>query len=245
MRNYTSPAATIHHGANRLWTARKPGALLRDLAFSPDGSLLAVSHDAGISLLDAAAGQHRLTIPMKPAHWKGKVPVNPNWSSSLTFSPDGSMLASCTTSGHVVLHEVSSGKEMLFAPGKSWLRAVSFVNGRLMSTGVDLETNGERICLHDASSGKKVASVKTHDRVFARQVAISPKGNRAAVETGDHHFRLLDIQAQKQVAQVEDQCADVLRFSPDGKTLAVGYMGSKYSIYDAKTGKKTVSVKTW
>ncbi len=73
---------------------------LKDLAFNPNGDILAVSHDEGITLWDLNTGKQARTLPGK-------------WDLSLTFSNDGSKLASFDCyHGYIRIHDTFSGKEL-------------------------------------------------------------------------------------------------------------------------------------
>ena len=102
-----------HSGTVILWDANT-GKLLRTfpgeanqtglnlLVFSPDGRMLASSHDPGsISLWDVSTGKRLQAITNVPTIWK----------ASSVFSPDGKMIA-WKKSLDIVLWDVNSGKEV-------------------------------------------------------------------------------------------------------------------------------------
>jgi WD40 repeat protein len=112
-------AAAGDNGKVRLWDVAA-GKITRELsgdprgvvmvAFSPDGTTLAASLGEGnLGLWDVATGKLRLRLEGHPEWWAG----------SLTFSPDGKLLAaiatmhSQSTERAVRLWEVKTGKELV------------------------------------------------------------------------------------------------------------------------------------
>jgi WD40 repeat protein len=78
----------------RLGTARfRPGKLIRVLAFAPDGRTLAGTVDSRFIVWDVASGRELRAFPRE---WDFKNPT-------LAYSPDGKMLAFCSSSSSVRL----------------------------------------------------------------------------------------------------------------------------------------------
>ena len=75
------------------------GTLRRSNTFSPDGQYLAVVSSIGIWLYDVATSRERALIPTTSS------------VTSVSFSPDGMLLASGSGDGTVKLWDVSTGQE--------------------------------------------------------------------------------------------------------------------------------------
>jgi hypothetical protein len=69
-------------GGRELWRERQEHWQITSLTFSPEDRLLAVCHDGGMDLLDAATGRSHRRVELR-AHYVGPV----------TFAPDGRTLA--------------------------------------------------------------------------------------------------------------------------------------------------------
>lgn len=91
--------------------------MLNDIAFSPDGSIMATCHHGGnIYLRDPDTGQVQKTLR---AHQRVA------WS--ISFSPDGKWLASCGCDSMVYVWEVATGEEVLCRKGhEGWLMQAEF-----------------------------------------------------------------------------------------------------------------------
>jgi WD40 repeat protein len=80
---------------------------IRDVAYSPDGSLIATASGDGTAILwDAATGSRILTLI---GHSSGIF--------SLAFSPDGKLLATGSEDNTARIWDVQTGKEILTLPG--------------------------------------------------------------------------------------------------------------------------------
>jgi WD40 repeat protein len=110
------------------WGASRPGDVLKALALSPDGNILATAglSDAGVRLWDAPSGHPRGFLPATGG------PVN-----GLAFSPDGRLLALARQDGTAVLCEVETAREVGAIRARSGpLEAVIFAEaGRMLATG--------------------------------------------------------------------------------------------------------------
>jgi WD40 repeat protein/DNA-binding SARP family transcriptional activator len=176
-----------------------------DLAFSPDGRLLAAANfDGTARVWDLASGKQRLTLPI------GGLVV------AVAFSPDGRLLATAGSDGTVRVWDVSTGEETQSFEGHvGTILSVAFSpdGKRLASASLD---NTAR--LWDVSTGREVLVLTGHT-LGLTDVAFSPDGTRLATSSNDGTVRVyvLPIQDLVDLARsrltrgwTEDECRQYL-----------------------------------
>ena len=146
------------------------------LAFSPDGSILATGEfkqqaglipEASIRVWDVAQGRALRRIP-----------VPQQWVRSMSFSPDGKTLASCSTEAGLRLWDVASGREVMPLPGhRSAIRTlvVSPADGTVVTGGQD-----GTIRHWDPATGRELGLITIFDTPVD-SLAIAPDGQRLLV----------------------------------------------------------------
>ena len=197
------------------------------MAYSSDGTWLAVPSSIGIWLYDMQTGA-------KVALLRGHEGV----VHAVTFSPDGQTLASMSGGGTFRVWDVASGQlkgtlESLNFPG---LHAASFSpDGSKLASGADEGFIG----LWDVASGELQNVLPGHEDEI-RFVAFSPDGSRlaSAGDFQDPTVKVWDLRTG-QLTILEGQVEYVvsLSFSSDSQTLAVGSPSDGVQLWDADTGQ--------
>ena len=95
-------------------TAQKNLGLIAALAFSPDGTLLAVGAHSQVHLWDVNTGYKLLSI--NTVHKRGRVTFR-NYAKPLVFSPDGAILVNGTSNGTILVWEVATGDQIAALDG--------------------------------------------------------------------------------------------------------------------------------
>ena len=177
---YPPPREPLNpENAARVAQLARPGkGWVAEIAFSPDGRLLAVASSIGVYLYAAADLREVRFLPTD-----SPVP-------SVAFSPDGRALASASDDRTIRLWDAASGALLRTLAGHtSWVRSVAFSpDGRLLASGSEDNT----IRLWDAASGQLLRALEGHTNTVL-SVAFSPDGHLLASGSRDGTVRLWGV----------------------------------------------------
>jgi WD40 repeat protein len=225
-----------------------PGAI-GDLAFSPDGTLLASSGGGGgPAVWDVRSGKEILRL-------NGRL----RWCDGVAFSPDGTRLAASDDDMTVIVLDVTAGKEVYSMPGEyrfghtggrgSVRPAFDREGKQLASVAPD---NTVKVCA--AADGHEVFTLRGHaDPVSC--VAYSPQGSRLASADEGGAIKVWDSRIGQEFLTLQDPSLrsydphDSLALSPDGSRLLTtdnarsreGKEGAT-KLWDVMTGAETLTL---
>lgn len=205
-------------------------ALVRSVAFSPSGTMLASgSMDSTIKVWDVGSGDVLVTLP-------GHVGL----VRSVAFSPDGRLLASGGVDGTVKLWEVGTWAELRRLDHLAAVNSVAFSPDGVLLVTACTDT---RVRLWDIAAGKEVLVLSGHaDLVWS--VSFSPDGQRVASGSEDGTARLWDVRTGRSLKTLvhtidgERVPVNTVAFSPDGAVLATGSDANVVELWNVSTGAK-------
>jgi WD40 repeat protein len=184
-----------------------------------------------IELLNLAAGRDRRALEVR----KGQ-------AEFVTFSPDGKTVAAAVADAEIQLWDVTTGKRLRVLRNRGPVLGTPFVfspDGKTIAgSGSD-----ETVRVWDAATGKQVRSWKNLDepspvassQIFA--VALSPDGTMLATSDFSGRTCLRELATGKTL-RVWRNGGLGGAFSPDGKTVALGVMHQRITLWSVGTGKE-------
>ncbi len=166
-----------------------------EVAYSPDGSQLAVVSSIGIWLYDAETGE---PLDLLTGHT--------SFILSIAFSPDGSTLASGSMRT-IRLWDVNTGDTLKTLTGHTApVLSVAFSgDGRTLATG----SRDRTIRLWDVNTGETLKTLTGHTD-WVRSIAFSPDGSTLASGSWDGAVLLWDLRPPTAPAAAEDINGDGL-----------------------------------
>jgi eukaryotic-like serine/threonine-protein kinase len=249
LRKWRIPKGTA--GDVKLWDAQtgrplhlqlgSPSDNVAAVALSPDGTRLAATRrDHAVLVWDLATGD--------PSTLEGPADRT---ASVVNFSPDSRRLVSLhhlnESSSHdgpvmMKVWDLTSRKSVLTLdrlPALLWGVSFSPDGKRLVANVFRPGT----VSVYDAETGGEVFSCKDPDG-SVRGAVFSPDGKRLAT-TGEKGVRIWDVATHKPVAVWPADSAGgfCLRYSRDGKRLAMGCIEGVVEVWDTATGQKVKTFK--
>ena len=197
------------------------------IAWSPDGSRIAVGGRNNVMIIDADTGRPELTMTPPGSEVFG-----------MAWSPDGSLLASSSYGGDVSLWDAAIGKLRRTISSSAPVNTLAFSpDGKLLAGG----SRSQRIELWNVITGDRVACIRGHvGRIF--EVCWSPDGSRLASASGDGTIKIWDprqFSDADPVSQID--AAQGVAWSPNDDRLACVGPDGIVKLLDPET-RKTLAV---
>ena len=196
---------------------------VNSVAFSPDGSVIA---SGGLKVggnTDESKGEIRLWS-VKDGKCIANLEEHEGLVYSVSFSPDGSIIASGSEDNTIKLWSVRDGVCIATLKGHwSLVSSVSFSpDGLMIASGGGDEYKSE-IKLWWISNGQCIATLEGHQS-FIPSVSFSPDGSMIASGSNDDTIKLWSVSSGQCIATLEGHEANVysVSFSPDGSLIASG-----------------------
>jgi eukaryotic-like serine/threonine-protein kinase len=200
------------------------------VTFSLDGTRIAVVNDQVVKIWNTETGQLTLTLN-----------GHTNAIHCVTFSADGSNIATASADGTVRVWNANTGEQTLILKGYD--NVVFSPSGKQL-TSTSAEDNDFSVTLWDLATGLEVFKMNGHqDYVYA--VAFSTDGTRIASAADDKTVRIWDAATGKENLILKGHTETIwcVAFSPDGRRIASA--GDEHTLkhWDAVTSDETLMLK--
>ena len=231
-----------------------------NVAFSPDGQVLASARPNGVELWDVKTGtalgvlKHQTqvyavafaphgqliatsgsdgTVKLWDARtYQERMTLKGHYKpvESVAFSPDGKLLATASHDETIKLWDVVTGQEHMILRNPREVRAVAFSPDGKLLATGDADN---LVKLWDATTGQLLATLEGHIGPIS-YLAFSPDGRRIATSSDDGSVRLWAVESRQEVAEFKGQggAVFVVAFAPDGQTIATGNKDGSVRLYD-------------
>ena len=219
----------------------RPGGIITDAVFSPDGRSVAVctaresldppsKEGQEVQVWDWSSGKQ---------HWRAAVPSG---ARSVAYRPDGQRLAVLCAAGELAMFDADAGREVLRWRAHESEMPSHWVNNGKVGYSPDGQSlliwgMGHDVRVFDADSGSlrypaMVRRDKCHDLEF------SPDGRLMALASYDHSVQVRDFATGSVVAELPAHPDQVYsaRFSPDGRLLVTACRDRTVRVWDWRAG---------
>ncbi len=208
-----------------------PDTVGYDIAFSPDGRLLAGSWLSQVLVWDAASGERLLRLP---GHVMGM-----GTTDRLAFSPDSARLAVANMDGQPKVFDTTTGRALLALAGHEGVPdgLAYSLDGKRLATG----DSAGVVKIWDAATGQELA-VLAHGG-WVHGLAFSPDGRRLAAAGEDGRLVVWDTQSGATNLSLPTRSGlyDVA-FLPDGQRLVSVHQEGVATLWDAAAGQPLLTL---
>ena len=209
--------------------------IVHDLAYSPDGLLLAISAGDKVRIYDATSLDEKLDIPVG------------SWTNRLSFHPFLPLIVLAVRDGTIQFWNASTGDLVCqFTSHEKGSNSLSIhPDGKILATtGTDITSRLWDISsLEDGACNIREIGSFIGESFSSPDVAFAPDGKSIAL-VDLSNIRLRDSNDRKLIALLESDLPIFdIAFSPDGRWLAAAQHKGTVTLWDLTQPKNPTSIK--
>ncbi len=223
-------------GKETLSLSAETSAEIHGLAFSPDGTRLALANDGSYPMIiwDVATGKVLLR-----GNLSHSVPPR-----AVAFSPNGKLAATAGYDQKAKVWDSTTGQVLYTLSGHS--QAINSVIFSPDGTRVATASLDGTVRIWDITPSKEILFIPfaDPDKSWNEWLSYSPDGARLLTDYTDGNARVWDAVSGKELMQLNGLPTDAVQpsYSSDGKWVAAGSEDGKIIIWDAQTGKRGMTL---
>ena len=216
-----------HTGEHIRTISTRHNASIDSVLYNPAGNIIASGSDSDrtIRLWDVETGEHIRTL----SGYRG-------WRDSVSFSPDGTMIAGGGGNDTIRLWDVETGEHIRTLSGHtSSVYSVSFSPDGIIIASGSIDTT---IRLWDVETGEHIRTLYGHKDTVQR-VIFNSGGKTIGSSSTDGTIRLWDVETGEHIRTLSGHTSSVysVSFSPDGKTIVSGSYDRTIRLWNVDTGE--------
>ena len=208
----------------------------------PSGGSLSdrIAHPISVTVVNSHGdvGYTRFVLSESSPHLISTLVAYTDEVNSVSFSPDGTLLAIGSGDRQIILWDVATRNQIASLQGHAdGVNSVSF-----SPDGTLLATVQWAVILWDVETREQLATFDHSSP--ARAVSFSPDGTLLAIGRSDGQVVLWDVETRNQIASLQGHADGVnsVSFSPDGTLLAIGSGDRQIILWDVATRNQIASL---
>lgn len=177
------------------------------VAFSPDGTMIAIAQQYNIVIMDADTGLELFTLT-----------GHTGLIHSIIYSMDGAYIVSSAMDDDIYVWNAITGR--LIKKIEGYNEEYCYVSYSPNGKYIIVASSNEIIYILDAQTGEEVKKLKGHTHSVTSAIC-SPDGKRIVSASWDHTLRVWDIETGKELMKLEGHTDGVnyASFSPNGEYI--------------------------
>jgi len=202
------------------------------IVYSPNGKLLASGSDI-VGLDNPDSGKFEIIIwNISDGKIAGRLLGHKDAIQSIAFNNTSTKIVSSDSKGTIKIWDILSFKEIKTINGSDWINTVCLTPDDRYIIGE--YSFAKQVDLWDFETGELIYALNINLQIGSMD--ISPDGSKIVLSCY-HKIQIWSLISNKQLLSIDDNSVNgsAIKYSPDGKLLAVGSRGGEIKFYDSES----------